>query len=383
VRIPSNLLSTLLPLAAVLSGAGLPTVLQIVLAKNVLFMGLALAFGFRVVPEARRGPAWDARLARSIFAFGGWTNLNSTASLLIGNLERLLLGTALAMSAVTFYTPPQQIVNGAFLLTGSLLAVLFPAFSQMHGTQAPLDRLFRGALQGLVLATAGLAFLLAACAPEILTLWMGPEFAPSAAVLQWLSVIPLIAAVSGTFSTLLQSTRYVRAVALVSVAQLAGQSLVTWVLIRQRGLEGAAMGTVAGYLASALLLGGIASGARGARPVGLLRGRWIWSLPALAVLLVAFVLLKKALAPPPVTVLVAGLLLTGAYIALVWKYAFPPEIRDRFRNALRPVPRPLRLTESAAAEPPSQLGGDRVQSATDLDVDAGPPSPRNDTHPDG
>jgi O-antigen/teichoic acid export membrane protein len=336
LRVASHVLSAILPLVAVLAGATLGLVMIILAVKNAIIAVILLGFCLRILPRIRGLPVWDAAVARILFSFGGWAHIGNIANLLMGNLERFLLGMILTVTAVTFYTPPQQIVGGLLLLLGCMVKVLFPAFSQMYAQQSDrLPVLFRRAMRFFVLAMSGCAFVLLVSAREIMTLWMGPAFERSAVVLQWLGAVPLMTAVAWLFNILLQSTRYVRTTALIPAAMLIFQLAVSVPLIQRAGLEGAAVAALATQVCLVFLTG-IAVRWHGVIRISDLVGfRDVVCLAVLALFAVGILLAKDAFPVPSwLVILLAGASVSLFYL-VTYLYAFDPEDRRWLTGLIR------------------------------------------------
>jgi O-antigen/teichoic acid export membrane protein len=105
-------------------------------------------------------------------------------------MDRFIIGSVLSVGAVAFYATPYEMISKFWLIPGSLLSVMFPAFStsfvQDRGRAASL---YGRSVKYLLLTLFPLILIVVVLAQNGLNLWLGAEFAQrSTSVLQWLAV---------------------------------------------------------------------------------------------------------------------------------------------------------------------------------------------------
>jgi O-antigen/teichoic acid export membrane protein len=331
----SNVFNTLLPLAAVLAGAGLVTMFGLIAAKNAVFAALMFALCAMLVPALRGGPRWDPVVARRLFIFAGWTALLSPSVLVLGTLDRLLIGVVLGMKDLAYYAVPQQITNTLGALVLAVMPVLYPTFSRLFGTdRRRLESLHREAAGCIALGIGLACFLLAVCAREILVLWMGREFEASAPVLEVLSLGLFLSSIHPVTSTLLQGTRYVRLVVAITYVTVAAQAALVWLLMGRGGVVGAAWASVLTQALALALLMGAAVRVRLLEPGHLLPGRVAVACAVLALLAPALLYLKSVARPSPWAVIAAAGLFAPGYAVVAWRHALDASTRAALAGAL-------------------------------------------------
>jgi O-antigen/teichoic acid export membrane protein len=345
LRVPSTILNTLLPLAAVLQGYGLVAMGFLLTVKNAVFMVL-FAAACLSIPSVRGRFRWDRALAAGVFSFGGWAVMHSFLTVAMGNLERPLLAALGEVSSVTFFAVPQQILNGIYLLVGGVIPVLFPAFAQLYELDRDhLENLLRNVLRCILVLMGSSAFVLILCAQELITLWMGPAMAPSIAVLRILAPTLMLASIGWIMTTLLQATRFARSASLIVLALLFIQVAALVVLVPRLGVQGAALGTL---LVNGL---GVVFLMRTAAKHGLvtvfhvLDRTLVLGFVILAILLVAVHLLKRWLAPGPLVGIALPVFAVVGFLGYAWYRILNPEVREFVSTALagllpRRQPRP-------------------------------------------
>ncbi len=171
---------TTLGTAAVLYlGGGL---LAVVLFNVAIPIGTMLAYAVairRLLPALRTAPVWDMASMKHIVGFGMYAMLSRVTDVIVRQVDLLLIGALLGVSAVTYYVIPFTILNRLTSLIGRIGMVIFPAVSELQGQQR-LE-----VIERLYLTSSRVIFLLATacCLPvflfgtRFLELWMSPEFA--------------------------------------------------------------------------------------------------------------------------------------------------------------------------------------------------------------
>jgi O-antigen/teichoic acid export membrane protein len=137
-------------------------------------------------PELRDA-AYDRSCVRGLLARGGWMTISSVISGVMVYLDRFAIGAYVSLTAVAYYTTPQEIISRAWVLPAALVATLFPAFSVERGAQnGRAALLFERGIRYLFIVLFPCMLIIVIWAPELLRLWLGNEFAEHAATpLRW------------------------------------------------------------------------------------------------------------------------------------------------------------------------------------------------------
>ncbi len=159
----------------------------------------------RVFPEVSFRLELDRLLWRKISSFGVYSWLQSLAAVMFGQADKLIIGAWMGAAAAGRYSICAQLAGVVHLTTAAAFGFLFPQFSRRHeaGEAHKLERMFRWAMATNWAVTAALTLPLVLGGREILTLWLGREFADQSYVLLavlavgygWLSinVVPYVA----------------------------------------------------------------------------------------------------------------------------------------------------------------------------------------------
>jgi O-antigen/teichoic acid export membrane protein len=126
--------------------------------------------------------AWRApgrRLAGEVLAFSGFAYLSRVAALTYAHADKLVIGAALGMTALAYFSIAATLAGRILGITFRLSAIIYPAASALGATgqwERLKDAYFNTARYVFSL-NAGVVLLIALFAREIMHYWMGPEFA--------------------------------------------------------------------------------------------------------------------------------------------------------------------------------------------------------------
>lgn len=242
VRIPSSILTFILPLVGLYLGFGLPGIVVLILLARLGTL-IALAWmDFRIVPELREHSVSSACFSH-LFAFGGWVMITSIVGPFLVYLDRFLIGSLLTMAAVAYYTAPYEMVTRLWIVSASLSMTLFPAFSAMEGVRdrERLSIFFARSIKYVFLISGTIVVLIVVYAEQILQLWLGSDFAAESLVaMQVLATGVLINSIAQTPFALLQGVGRPDIPAKLHLIELPIYVGMAWILISEFGIAGAA-----------------------------------------------------------------------------------------------------------------------------------------------
>ncbi|MDP2794827.1 MAG: flippase [Sulfurisoma sp.] len=194
------------------------------------------------MPEAFGRVAIDRRWLKPLLGFGGWMTITNIVGPLMVYFDRFVIGAALSVAAVGYYTAPYEIVTRLTLVTTAIAGVLFPLFAA-HWRRAPQEAahlLQRGLVHSTILLAPALAFL-SWLAPELLTLWLGPVHATEgAAVLRLLAVGAFMNGLAQILFALIQGAGRPQWTAKLHLAEALPYWLALLWLLDRHGIAGAA-----------------------------------------------------------------------------------------------------------------------------------------------
>ena len=258
VRISATMRALTLGVAALIAIAGKGTQ-NIMLATSIVLMaGAALQFRSlqRLLGHRDLWPRFYGTEASALVSNGVFVWAQTAGSVIFRQLDRILLGVVLGVSAVTPYALCIQIAEPLFGLTASSMSFFFPYLAGRTGNISVLSlrRVIQKAfLCNFVLVLCGVALLLL-FGMRFLHVWAGVAVARSAA-----SILPLIVissalsglSVTGTYAA--QALGLFRTAAYISLGSRVGLLLVMLYLLHHAGVQGLARARVWYGLAALLV----------------------------------------------------------------------------------------------------------------------------------
>ena len=244
VNIPSSSLFYLIPAAVVLLGFGLPAIMLFFLVARVATALVYLVLCLRIFPGLKHTFSFDRGLLRPLLSYGGWVTVTGVVGPVLIYLDRFLIGALISMVAVTYYTAPSEVVSRLAIFPGSLMGVLFPAFSTLAGSgqHARVQNIFGRSVRYILLFMGPVVLFFVFYAGEILEHWLGTEFAQqSTLVLQILSVWLLVSSLLWLPHTLLQAVGRPDIPAKFQLLELLPYVALVWFFIGKFGIAGAAL----------------------------------------------------------------------------------------------------------------------------------------------
>jgi O-antigen/teichoic acid export membrane protein len=247
-----------LAMAALLASEGRGTVS--IMAVTMLLMVLGTCAQFlhllRFIGATSLWPAFDAESTRALFGFGFYSWLQALASVLFGQVDRLLIGVSLGAVAVAPYALCVQLAQPLFGLTAAGLHFLFPYLAGRANTVSHTNLLLtlrKAFFMNFLLVAIG-AGLLLLYGKRLLQAWAGPEIAQTAA--QFFPLVILGSAllglsVTGTYALLALGS--VRFVAWFNISFGVAMLVLMVGLLPRRGIQGLATSRLLYGLFSLLL----------------------------------------------------------------------------------------------------------------------------------
>jgi len=243
VRSVTSLAILLGPLAVLPFTTNLLAVVGVVCVARGLSCAAHAALCLRTVPAMRRGFSARPGLVGPMLRFGGWMTAVNVVNPLMVQMDRFFVGALVSTAAVAYYTTPYELITKTWFLSNAVLAVMFPAFATSYVRDRDLTAaIFGRCLRAVALILFPAALVGVALGREILTVWLGADFAgQSTRVMQWLALGVLLNGLAQVPSALMQGVGRPDLTFKIHMAELPFYLLAAWLLIRSRGIEGAAM----------------------------------------------------------------------------------------------------------------------------------------------
>jgi O-antigen/teichoic acid export membrane protein len=189
IRIPMGIFTFLGPVMVLRFSHSLASILAVLVLGRIAAGVAHLWACSRVMPTLRSGIGFHWTFVKPLLHFGTWMSVSNLIGPLMVYFDRFLVGSLISLSAVTYYSVPNDVVTKLNLIPAAMVGVLFPAFSAMVDTdRSRLLFLYECGVKYLFLVLFPLTLVVIAFAPEALQRWMGRDFSVSAVVAQVLAV---------------------------------------------------------------------------------------------------------------------------------------------------------------------------------------------------
>jgi O-antigen/teichoic acid export membrane protein len=306
-----------IPAIGAVLGVPLPMIMVYVLLSRLIVCLLYAIAIRRALPELRWVYSRDWALLRQLVSFGGWVLVSNTVNPLLVYFDRFALSVIAGLTATGFYTAPYEGVVRLLLIPVALVGSLLPALTANEAARDQ-TRLIQLASSSERILAPVMALPLAAVlvfAPEMLRVWLGPEYAvQSATALRWLAAGVFANALANPLFVMLYAKNRPDLPARFHLLELVIHIPITIYLIRVSGIAGAAAAwTLRATLDMCLLLWGAAR-VSGIPASALLGGRILQSATSIA-LLVTGLGLSKILGTMSLFAGIVGVFATSATFA--------------------------------------------------------------------
>ena len=196
----------------------------------------------RVMPELKTARASVAQL-KPVLRMGGWMTASNITWPILTYVDRFIIASVLSAAATGYYSTPFDLVMRFTILPVAIMNTAYPAMAASYRTDPEnTQALFRRSLVSVTGALFPACLLCVALSHWVLTLWLGAEFASHATVvLRWLGVGILLSAVDSVVAGLLDGIGKASVNAKFSFVELALYLPLLAFLVRQTGIEGAAI----------------------------------------------------------------------------------------------------------------------------------------------
>lgn len=262
IRAPLGALAYLGPLAILPFSNTLPAVMiALVVGRSLFFLAYA-AILLRFYPVLVRCGSLSLAQLGQLFSFGGWMTVSNIAGPLLLYLGRLSLAMLMSAEAVAYFSTPYDVVVGLLLIPGIFVGVLFPIFTEKFQN----DHVSVGAIYGqwmriLFLIMAPLTLLTWLLAESALGAWINADYAEqSYRVAQLIAAGVFINSFGHISQALIQAYGRPDLTAKLHVVELIAYVPYMLWMIRNHGIEGAALSWTLRVAISTALLAVIANG---------------------------------------------------------------------------------------------------------------------------
>jgi O-antigen/teichoic acid export membrane protein len=188
------------------------------------------------------------------FAKWGW--LQGVGSVMFGAADRLLIGSMLGATSLTYYAIATQLALQTHAVSAAGLSVIFPKVSRKleNGGSFSLLRFTKITTAGNLLLSTSIAAILIFFGPAFLHFWIDPESATQTAIiLPWLVAAYWLLSLNSVSYFLLLGMGRIRFISLTVIASGTAAVVAAYLAISSFGLIGAPAGRAVYALLSLVL----------------------------------------------------------------------------------------------------------------------------------
>jgi O-antigen/teichoic acid export membrane protein len=200
---------------------------------------------------------FDQTYIRRLLGFGSWMTVSNLIAPVMIYMDRFFIGALLSVAAVAYYATPYEVATKLLIIPAAMVSVLFPAFStsMVSDSQRASKLLHQATVYILGIAFPACAFFIAVT-PVALRLWLGAEFAfHSTTVLKMLLLGVFMNCIAQVPYAFIQGAGRPDITAKIHLLELPFYLALLWLLLRYRGIEGAAIAWAARATFDAVALG--------------------------------------------------------------------------------------------------------------------------------
>ncbi len=241
VQAPLGVGQFVLPLICAIWSRSLAVIVGVLLVSRVLAVLFLFARVRSLVPleRANEMPAGDE--LRSLVSFGGWVSVSNIISPLMVYADRFLIGSLQRVSSVAYYSLPSDATLRVLIVPRSLVMAMFPVMSATRDNERLRDLALRS-VRYILLLVGIPCLVLFFSAREVMTVWLGADFAArSATVLQILLIGIVANSVAQVPFTLIQATGRADVTAKLHLSEFVPYLVLVYLAIKTWGIEGAAV----------------------------------------------------------------------------------------------------------------------------------------------
>ncbi len=200
---------------------------------------------------------FDPVTFKKLFQFGMYSLLAMVSSIIVLQLDRLLIGSYLGAASVAFYVVPATIAIGIHNIIVNLMSVVFPLCSHLYATREhdKLRELYLKANKYAFIIAISLAIPIVIFSTQIMHYWMGTEFGlKSHAVLAILTISAVFISMTTIPYFLLDGIGMPGVNAKFAILSAMINIFFCFLLIPRFGLIGAALANLSSFISIALYL---------------------------------------------------------------------------------------------------------------------------------
>ena len=224
-------------------GFALKAIFGLTLVFNIITTFVFRHYSKKMLPFVRFRFGWTKDEIKKSLGFGFFVALNNLASNALIQLDRLLVPLYLNPVQLTFYSVPGNVAQKTLGVTGSLVGIVFPLTSALHGVgdTEKIKQIYKKFVRNLIMLSAAITVAMAAFGYQILFFWLGKEVADKGyVILIILAFTYFISAIYSPLTSFFMGMGKVKFLLSVSSGTAILNLILLLVLLPRYGIVGAA-----------------------------------------------------------------------------------------------------------------------------------------------
>ncbi len=227
-------------------GMGLGAILLLTAILRIMSAFSSFFLLHRLLPTIYKSIIiWDKKIIRQLLHFGSWLTVSQIISPLFSYLDRILVGAIISLTALAYYTVPQEALTRLLIVPVSFSTVLFPMFSGQsifEENKSKLHEMYARSMKYMVLILLPVSVLIMVYARDILSIWMGTKYSEQGTIIFQIIAIGLFFnSIAQIPTTVLHAFGRPDLTAKFHLIELPMMVLMNLILISWAGIIGAAL----------------------------------------------------------------------------------------------------------------------------------------------
>lgn len=245
IKIPASILNYLIPLLVIFFSGDLLMSIGLLAILRILLFFIHLHYCLK---DSKKDKLLSFESSkehiRRMLSFGSWLTISNIVGPIMLYFDRLIIGSLLTLTLLTYYSTPYEVVTKLMVIAGSAAAVLFPVFTSLSSSddKTNLKNIYTLSLKGMGLLMFPMTFFLSCFSFDILDIWLGSDFATSSTtVMQLLLLGVLFNSISAIPYTAIQALNRPDITAKVHLIELPIYVLLLIFMTKNFGITGVAL----------------------------------------------------------------------------------------------------------------------------------------------
>ncbi len=193
---------------------------------------------------------------KPLLSYGGWMTISNIIGAIMNYVDRFFVAVLLTTAAVAYYVTPSDLIVRFMIVPGAIVGVLFPAFCATYKiNNERTNYLFKRGIIFILILVYPVILVASTLSSELLLIWLGEDFSSrSALTLQIMAVGGLANSITYIPFAIIQAAGRPDLTGKFHIIELPIFVLLAYFLIKNFGIEGAAIGWMLRSMIDALIL---------------------------------------------------------------------------------------------------------------------------------